>query len=80
MFSPDRRMVVEFDLRVARRRAAEYLPYSPAWDAAMARIEDLERMLWLLERARAMESAAPTDRSRPDALPGAALGSARLGP
>ncbi len=49
MFSPDRHMAVEFDLRAARRRAAEYLPFSPAWDAAVARVEDLEREVSRLE-------------------------------
>lgn len=31
--------------RLASRRIAESLPYSPEWDAAMASLEDLERAL-----------------------------------
>ncbi len=33
-------------LSAARRRANDLSPYSPAWDAAMAGVEDLERQLW----------------------------------
>jgi hypothetical protein len=36
-------------LAVARRRAWALTPYSPAWDAAMAIIEDLERVLWRVD-------------------------------
>jgi hypothetical protein len=43
------RMNVDVDLLIARRRMAEYAPYSPAWDAAMARVEDLEREAWHLD-------------------------------
>lgn len=43
MFSTDQRLAIEFELRTARRRAAQYLPFSPAWDAAVARVEALER-------------------------------------
>jgi len=35
----------------ARRRAAEYRPFSPAWDVAMARVEELERGLPSASRA-----------------------------
>jgi hypothetical protein len=51
MFSPDRRIATELRLTIARRRAAQFLPFSPAWDAAMARVEDLERDLWALMMA-----------------------------
>ena len=40
------RMSIEADLHLARRRASALMPYSPAWDAAMAIVEDLERALW----------------------------------
>lgn len=43
------RVAVKAELTAARRRAGEYLPFSPAWDAAMGRVEDLERELWRLE-------------------------------
>lgn len=33
----------------ARRRVAGEMPYSPAWDAAMALLEDRERELWRIE-------------------------------
>ena len=35
-------------LRAARRRARDLSPYSPAWDAAMAGVDDLEQQLWSL--------------------------------
>jgi len=34
---------LELDLAIARSRAAEYVPFSPAWDAAMGRVEELEQ-------------------------------------
>lgn len=37
------------DLAVARRRAWALTPYSPAWDAAMGIVEDLERALWQVD-------------------------------
>ena len=40
---------VEQDLTAARRRAWALTPYSPAWDAAMTLVEDLERALWTLD-------------------------------
>jgi hypothetical protein len=45
MFNPDRRVLLEFEITTARRRVAEYLPFSPAWIAAMARVEELEGKL-----------------------------------
>ena len=39
------------DLLNARRRANHYLPFSPAWDAAMGMVDELERRAWLLDRA-----------------------------
>lgn len=36
---------LEAQLAAARARAATLQPYSPAWDAAMAGVEDLERDL-----------------------------------
>jgi hypothetical protein len=35
-------------LAAARRRARDLSPYSPAWDAAMADVDDLEEQLWRL--------------------------------
>ena len=37
------------NLAAARRRASALMPYSPAWDAAMAIVEDLERVLWRVD-------------------------------
>lgn len=45
MFNPDRRVLMEFEIITARRRAAEHLPWSPAWIAAMAKVEELEAKL-----------------------------------
>lgn len=47
------------DLAIARSRAAEYVPYSPAWDAAMGRVEELER--WLVDGDRTEEGEWPSD-------------------
>jgi hypothetical protein len=38
--------VLREHLTAARLRAGELQPFSPAWDAAMTRVEDLERQLW----------------------------------
>jgi hypothetical protein len=43
------RVIAEIDLAEARRRAQGDAPFSPAWDADMARVEDLERALWRIE-------------------------------
>jgi hypothetical protein len=40
---------LEAELSAARLRALALVPFSPAWDAAMGAIEDLERVLWRLE-------------------------------
>ena len=54
-------MAVEFDLKTARRRAAEYRPFSSAWDAAVARVEDLERKASHLEHETTERSpSSPT--------------------
>ena len=45
MFNPNRRVLLEFELTTARRQAAAYLPLSPAWIAAMAKVEELEGKL-----------------------------------
>ena len=50
-------------LAVARRRAWALTPYSPAWDAAMAIIEDLERVLWRVDHP----DHEPWDPPRADA-------------
>ena len=48
-----RRLNLELELFSARRRADEYLPYTPAWDAAIAEVEDLERALWRMDHGQA---------------------------
>lgn len=48
-----KRINTEIDLAAARRRVRVDAPFSPAWDADMARVEDLERALWRLEPAEA---------------------------
>ena len=45
------RVAIEIDLVTARRRAQADTPFSPAWDAAMTWVEDLERELWRLDHA-----------------------------
>lgn len=45
------RIAIESDLAAARRRAGDLMPFSPAWDASMAWVEDLERQLWPLDQA-----------------------------
>jgi hypothetical protein len=39
------RLAIESDLATARRRAEGDMPGSPAWDAAMEWVDDLERAL-----------------------------------
>jgi hypothetical protein len=43
------RMSVDHALMVARRRAEARVPFSPAWDAAMGLVEDLEREAFQLD-------------------------------
>jgi hypothetical protein len=64
-FSVSDRSIVASDLAVARRRTWALTPYSPAWDAAMAIVEDLERALWQLDHPA---HATETDRSRGEAV------------
>ena len=45
------RVSIEINLAAARQRAQADAPFSPAWDAAMAWVEDLERALWRLDHA-----------------------------
>ena len=49
-----KRLKIELALFNARRRAAEYRPFSPAWDAAVAAVEDLERDLWRLHETETL--------------------------
>jgi hypothetical protein len=49
---------IETRLAAARERAASLQPYSPAWDAAMAGVDDLEHEL--RERLQAQASREPT--------------------
>ena len=60
-------------LAVARRRAWALTPYSPAWDAAMAIIEDLERVLWRVDHP----DHAPWDLPRAGASPVATFATAK---
>jgi hypothetical protein len=39
------RLRLERAIEAARERAAQHPPFSPAWDAAIGQIEDLEREL-----------------------------------
>lgn len=50
MISEFKRLALELELFSARRRADEYRPFSPAWDAAVAEVEDLERALWRIDQ------------------------------
>ena len=51
MFRPDlERMSVEYQLLLAQRRANAATPYSPAWDAAMADVEEWAREAWRLDQ------------------------------
>ena len=52
------RVIAEIDLAAARRRAQLDAPFSPAWDADMARVEDLERALWGIDHADASADQA----------------------
>ena len=56
------RAEVVMNLAVARRRAYALAPFSPAWDAAMAIVEDLERVLWRVDHP----DHAPLDLGRAD--------------
>lgn len=64
----DRRQL-ERRVSAARLRALALPPYSPAWDAAMGDIEDLERALWRLDAVPYGEDL--TERREPgrDAIP-----------
>jgi hypothetical protein len=61
----------ELERRVmtARRRIRAETPFSPAWDAAMAELEDAEREVW---RLGTEPSAAPPPAGRRWAAPGTA--------
>jgi hypothetical protein len=50
------RLAIESDLAAARRRAEGDTPGSPAWDAAMEWVDDLER---------ALTELSPTDQGTP---------------
>ena len=49
---------LEAQLASARERAASLQPYSPAWDAAMAGVDDLERELRERLQASAIQQPA----------------------
>ena len=63
------RMTADFALLVARRRAAAYIPFSPAWDAAMRAVEDCEREAYRVDQAF-VERAAQTSNSVTSAMGG----------
>jgi hypothetical protein len=50
MIGEFKRLNLELELFSARRRADEYRPFSPAWDVAMAEVEELERALWRIDQ------------------------------
>ena len=49
----------ELDLAIARSRAAEYVPFSPAWDAALGQVEELEQ--WASDGDASEDAEPPTD-------------------
>jgi len=53
------RLNLELELFSARRRADEYRPFTPAWDAAITEVEDLERCLWGLDQAASQTVLEP---------------------
>jgi len=56
---------LEREVSAARLRALALVPFSPAWDAAMDRVEELERTLWRLDPVRPGEDLNDSiDRSR----------------
>lgn len=57
-------MNVEGDLDIARRRAWALKPFSPAWGAAMAIVEDLERALWRLDHPMRADADQRMDETR----------------
>jgi hypothetical protein len=61
-FAMVERADIVLNLAAARRRAWALTPYSPAWDAAMAIVEDLERVLWRVDHP----DNAPLDLGRAD--------------
>ena len=65
------RIAIESDLTTAWRRARELTPFSPAWDAAMGGIEELERELWLLDP---VSQSGRDVRAEAPAVAGFALG------
>lgn len=53
------RIMVERKLSDAWFRAKDLVPFSPAWDAAMAEVEDLERELWRVQLSLARPAVTP---------------------
>jgi hypothetical protein len=47
------RLRIHLALPIARRRVSRSVPLSPAWDAAIGRLEDLERERWRLDHPEA---------------------------
>lgn len=63
-------LAVDKSIADAQRAVERERPFSPAWDAAMARLEDAERVRWELEREVADAGSAfaspDTDNGRDD--------------
>ena len=53
-------MTADYALLLARRRAAAFPPFSPAWDAAMCAVEDCEREAYRLEQLSQSRRASST--------------------
>ena len=60
------RLAIESDLATARRRAEGETPGSPAWDAAMEWVDDLERALAGPSTMRTLAIVVPTLRGPSD--------------
>lgn len=69
------RLAIELDLFSARRRAAQYRPFTPAWDAAITEVEDLEREVWHRDQPLDLPAIHPVPgrNSRPNAAASSAL-------
>ena len=52
-----RRLRIQLAIAMARRQASKHRPLSPDWDAAIGRVEDLERERWHLDHPGSPPSA-----------------------
>ena len=58
-------IMVERKLSDAWFRANDLVPFSPAWDAAMSEVEDLERELWRVQSSLARPEVTPQADAQP---------------